>query len=86
MNRFLLPNDFLTKNERRTSKGRVFWLARDKKVFCELYLDADYKSFNKHELHFFMYDNRGGTIFNESGFPDWKYTDEPIKLKFKKSY
>jgi hypothetical protein len=82
ISRFLLPNDFLTKHERKTAKGRIFWLANDKKVFCKLYLDADYKSFDKHELHFFMYANRGGTKFNNSGFPDWQYTEKPVKLKW----
>jgi len=82
ISRFLLPNHFLSKHERKTAKGRIYWTANDKKVFCKIYLDIDYKDIDKHQLHFFMYEKRGGFMFDNSGFPIWEYTEKPIKWTF----
>ena len=78
----LLPNHFLSKSERKTAAGRIYWTTNDKKVFCKTYLNLDYKTIDKHALHFFMYERRGGFMFNDSGFPVWEYTEKPIIWEF----
>jgi hypothetical protein len=79
---FLLPNHFLSKHERKTVTGRIYWTAKDKKVFCQTYLGLDYKTLDKYQLHFFMYEKRGGILFDNSGFPVWEYTEKPIMWEF----
>lgn len=54
ISRFLLPNNYLTKHGIKSHTGRIYWLSKHKKEFCKLYLDANYKDFDKYQLHFFM--------------------------------
>jgi len=82
ISRFLLPNHFLSKHERKTATGRIYWTANDKNVFCRTYLNLDYKALDKHPLHFFMYARRGGFTFNYIGLPVWEYTEKPIIWEF----
>jgi len=82
--RYMTPGSFVASRVRISKTGRRYWLLRDKKEFCELYINRDWSLLNMWEkmtVDVYLFANRNVRLFTDTGLPVWDFTDEPVKLK-----